>query len=184
MTGVYHPLCFCCSACSKPLGEDYYSLDSDNKVSFKITWNKTSFSWRTFRIADIGAFRFTVWLTTAPWCPPGAPGVVTTFSLWRTRASWSGYRWAGPSYTTSHVAFIPKAMNQTFHVDCFACNICGCRLSDDPGERWTHTPQELSAVLDAKHCFRCYPLNGKALCSKCHVRKLHSGKKAVSFQQK
>ena len=32
---------------------------------------------------------------------------------------------------------------------------------------------------------RCYPLDGKALCSKCHVKKLHTvvlGKKAVSFQ--
>ena len=44
----------------------------------------------------------------------------------------------GPSYTSSHVAYILKAMNQSFHVDCFACDVCGCRLSDDPGERWTH----------------------------------------------
>ena len=35
VTGVYHPLCFCCSACAKPLGEDNYSLDSDNKVCFE-----------------------------------------------------------------------------------------------------------------------------------------------------
>ena len=31
-----------------------------------------------------------------------------------------------------------EAMNQTFHVDCFSCSVCGCQLSDDPGERWPH----------------------------------------------
>ena len=35
VTGVYHPLCFCCSVCTKPLGEENYSLDSDNKVNLE-----------------------------------------------------------------------------------------------------------------------------------------------------
>ena len=43
-------------------------------------------------------------------------------------------------YTIHHIymynsCIILKAINQKFHVDCFACDVCGCRLSDDPGER-------------------------------------------------
>ena len=114
-------------------------------------WGKITTAWtlttrsvsNNFQMSDFNNLRFTACLTTAPWWPLSAPDVVTSFSLWRTRASWSGYRWCrddtpNTPHTGRHVcthAFNFKAINQTFHADCFACDVCGCRLSDDPGER-------------------------------------------------
>ena len=59
VTGVYHPLCFCCSVCTKPLGEENYSLDSENKV------NSEQPKIRQSGIVD--GVRFTACLTTALW---------------------------------------------------------------------------------------------------------------------
>ena len=47
-----------------------------------------------------------------------------------------------------------EAMNHDFHVDCFACEICGQHLGGEDGSQ-------------------CYPLSGLFMCKKCHVGCLH-----------
>ena len=132
VTGYYHSHCFKCKLCQKPLASEEYSVDQDNQVpalSHSVTLPSLSLSGLLFGGLLLSLWP-QVWQMQEDDLPGGEHGDPHQ-SQGKLSSGWCQLR------ETTQL----QALDRDFHVECFVCESCGCRLSDDSDSR-----QDLLAI--------------------------------------
>ncbi|VDO87485.1 unnamed protein product [Heligmosomoides polygyrus] len=137
----YHPACFQCTACGKCLDGVQFALDKDNLV-YCLPDYYERFAPRCHRCKNI--------------IFPDEVGTFLRFSfllLFRQRNLSSEIV---PECEKTGETVRIVALDNNYHVDCYSCEGCGLKLTDED-----------------EAC--CYPLGKHLLCEKCHIVWRRSG---------